>query len=346
MHRQDFSMSVDYTKAFGIFLVVFGHVIRGLFSSRILPGNSFWVDVDKAIYLFHMPLFFFVAALFFKASVEKYGLCGLIRKNAYLLLLPMAIWSYLQFSLQYLAAGNANSDVNLTDVLTAPFPPRQQFWFIGSIFITMIIVALVMTMKNANTYLKLILISGVIINSIIWSYLFDQWIVGPVSYILIQTVVHLPFFIAGLFLKEWIENHQKFSLWFLSVLFLLAISCYLLAGSLIDPIRTITSFVCVISTVLFFCEIARRWTQHGFLSTSMRFIGMNSMIIYLSHIVFTGGMRTILSKLEINDPYIHVMAGTIVGIMCPLFLVWGAIKAGPYAPMLVDVVVPHRTQRQ
>ena len=61
---------IDNAKALGIFLVFWGHLIeRGAFT-----GQSMLVhDVYKAIYAFHMPLFFILAGCFFRSRDIRFG---------------------------------------------------------------------------------------------------------------------------------------------------------------------------------------------------------------------------------------------------------------------------------
>jgi fucose 4-O-acetylase-like acetyltransferase len=61
---------VDYAKGIGIFLVVVGHVLRGLINSSILQPSALLLFVDRWIYGFHMPLFFFISGLFVKRSLR------------------------------------------------------------------------------------------------------------------------------------------------------------------------------------------------------------------------------------------------------------------------------------
>lgn len=49
---------VDAAKGWGMILVVFGHVWRGLISPGVLVQDSFFVRVDSFVYAVHMPLFF------------------------------------------------------------------------------------------------------------------------------------------------------------------------------------------------------------------------------------------------------------------------------------------------
>jgi fucose 4-O-acetylase-like acetyltransferase len=50
---------VDYAKAIGILLVVYGHVARGIKNSGIKIPTDLYEVADSVIYSFHMPLFLF-----------------------------------------------------------------------------------------------------------------------------------------------------------------------------------------------------------------------------------------------------------------------------------------------
>src|SRR5690606_15822455 len=67
---------VDYAKAIGIILVVYGHVARGVFNAGLPMEESSYLLVDSIIYSFHMPLFFFLSGLFFYDSLMKRGKTG------------------------------------------------------------------------------------------------------------------------------------------------------------------------------------------------------------------------------------------------------------------------------
>ncbi|MEY8214537.1 MAG: acyltransferase family protein, partial [Colwellia sp.] len=62
---------VDYAKAIGIFLVVYGHVSRGLVSAGLMADSTLYQYADSVIYSFHMPLFFFLSGLFLVSSFKS-----------------------------------------------------------------------------------------------------------------------------------------------------------------------------------------------------------------------------------------------------------------------------------
>ena len=55
---QERQVWVDYAKAIGIVLVVYGHVARGLHNAGLLVDEGLFTLVDSVVYSFHMPLVF------------------------------------------------------------------------------------------------------------------------------------------------------------------------------------------------------------------------------------------------------------------------------------------------
>ena len=70
----------DITKAILMWLVVLGHTIQVMIGINCLSHPLF-----KAIYLFHLPVFFFISGYFAYTSIHKRGWKGLVRSAARLL---------------------------------------------------------------------------------------------------------------------------------------------------------------------------------------------------------------------------------------------------------------------
>ena len=92
---------IDYAKGIGIFLVVLGHVLRGLGAS---VGQGYQPELramDQWIYAFHMPLFFLLSGLFADRAVSKPPRRFLIdrfQKILYPYFLWSALWAHSAFS--------------------------------------------------------------------------------------------------------------------------------------------------------------------------------------------------------------------------------------------------------
>lgn len=71
-HHRD--QTIDIAKGLAIAMIVLGHVLRGMASSRLVDADASWyVVVDSALYQVHLPAFVFLAGLFVKRGVERRG---------------------------------------------------------------------------------------------------------------------------------------------------------------------------------------------------------------------------------------------------------------------------------
>lgn len=132
---------VDYAKGIGIFLVVVGHTLRGLVKSSILEESAFIMWVDRWIYAFHMPLFFFISGLFVVRSLSKPFKSFVLDKIS-VIVYPYFIWSILQNILQILTSRYTNQPVTFTDIWRIIYQPYQQFWFLYTLFIILLAYAI------------------------------------------------------------------------------------------------------------------------------------------------------------------------------------------------------------
>lgn len=333
-------LAPDLAKAGGILLVVFGHVLRGLVNADIIKDNSFWGEVDKLIYLFHMPLFFFLSGLFFKETLNRRGYKPLVFNNIYALLIPLIVWSYLQFSLQFLAADATNSKKTFDDVLTAPFPPREQFWFLWTLFQLAVLCGALMQFKRHNLLLSLLAVIAIILN------LFGLG--DPDSKIFENTVIrNAPYFILGIMGGVNFLSNYKIKSITAFLVFLLSLAIYSATDSPVEAIRLITSFLCLLSIYkisLNFSEVPPKPSGFSF-KRFFIFIGMNSMIIYLAHVICEAGFRSLLLKLGVVNVAVHLAGGTFVGLLAPLLLVPVGVRAVRSFPRLAAAVLPVRVKR-
>ena len=92
MNRDIRTEWVDYAKAIGIILVVYGHVARGVKEAGYNFSDSLFTLVDSFIYSFHMPLFFFLSGLFFYQSFIKRGFLDLTLNKIDTIVYPYILW--------------------------------------------------------------------------------------------------------------------------------------------------------------------------------------------------------------------------------------------------------------
>ena len=127
---------IDYAKGIGIFLVVLGHVCRGAKLSSIL-APSIAHSIDRWIYAFHMPIFFFVCGLLIQPAASK-PLKDFIIDKLKTIAYPYFVWSIIQGVLVLTAFKYTNSSMSLSYILQIIYQPILIFWFFYVLFIILI----------------------------------------------------------------------------------------------------------------------------------------------------------------------------------------------------------------
>jgi len=118
------SVTIDVAKGIGILLVVLGH--NAAFREGMHPAY-------EAIYLFHMPLFFFLSGVTFKAGEPLV----VLRKRFRSLLVPYFAMGALAFVFDLLVAGPVNAGVELRGILygTGNALRFVPLWFLPCLFV-------------------------------------------------------------------------------------------------------------------------------------------------------------------------------------------------------------------
>lgn len=302
---------VDYAKAIGIILVVYGHVARGVFKAGIPMDEGLYQLVDSIIYSFHMPLFFFLSGLFFYNSFKSRGATGLIANKVDTIIYPYILWSLLQGSIESVLSKYTNGSVSFSDVLAFAWQPRAQFWFLYALFLVFVISSFLFTMFDKSRSALLLIASGVlyIIMSQLPQNLINTYILGNVV-----------FFILGVWfddIKSAFEKHCAGLAVALGSLFVLG--QYVFHGPMGLLYEDRGSASLTLATVSIGFVIALSMCLSRLSIKSLMYIGASSMTIYLMHIIAGSGARVALSKfLGIQATEAHLIIGTLIGIAAPL----------------------------
>lgn len=156
----------DNAKFILIALVVLGHV-----TGPIANNTPVYKVINMVIYLFHMPLFAFISGYFAKT--------GQIKKNTIRCLLPYIITTFAYWLL-----------FNESNLITALLSPQNALWFLMSLYSWHLLLPLFSRFKYpVLVTIPLSLIAG-----------FFPGIGMFLS--LSRTIVFLPFFLAGHYLKK------------------------------------------------------------------------------------------------------------------------------------------------
>lgn len=340
------SLAPDQAKAAAILLVVFGHVLRGLERAGLVAYDGVWRTVDWAIYLFHMPLFFYLAGLFFAQTVRKTGYLGMLRRNLVVLVGPLVVWSYLQVGMQYLFSGSSNLKVGLADVLTAPFPPAQQFWFLGVLFVAMAAAGLLPALGASRRAVAIALAAALAARVGLDGWIKAAFASGPYWFLVGQFLWHFPYLLLGMLCGNAAMDRGGLHPLAFVAAFALVLLAALPAAPETPPLLALATAALVLLFYKVFLEAAARQPEEpGRFGRALAFVGANSMIIFLSHVIFGAGMRALLMRLGVFEIGPHLVLGTLAGMILPLFLIPVGLAVQRRAALLARIALPVRAGR-
>jgi len=303
---------VDYAKGIGIVLVVFGHVLRGLHAAKLPMDEALFQRVDSVLYSFHMPLFFFLAGLFFFDSLSRRGARGLLANKLDTIVYPYLVWSLLQGSFEVVLSQWTNGKTGWDDVLRL-WEPRAQFWFLGALFLTVLLGTLFYGRLKRHE-LSYILPSAVLMyalaGNLVHPSVFDQ------------TMTYFVFFALGVaappLLQRIVDRAALAAPLSLAVFAGLAWHFHAVAGRRYTDLGLEAGALALAGIAL--VVTCSQWLAGG-RWTLLRRLGEASMVIYLVHILVGSGARIALGRLaHVDSVALHLLVGTAVGLAAPLLL--------------------------
>lgn len=104
-----------------------------------------------------MPLFFFLSGLFFIESISGKSKKKFISGKFKSIFYPYAVWSILQGCIEVILSNYTNSKTSLLSVLSFPFHPRAQFWFLYALLLIFILSCIIYN-KYFTKHIPLILV--------------------------------------------------------------------------------------------------------------------------------------------------------------------------------------------
>ena len=303
---------IDVSKGVGIALVVLGHSGRGLTEANLPDPNSILLALDKAIYAFHMPLFFLLSGVTFGLRAPN-SVYPDTTARIWRLLYSLVIWTYAFLAMRALAGNTANTSGAWADLARFPLPPFAHFWFLWALALSVFFFAVA----------RLMLVPRVS-ERVFWMGAFGA-----------ALLAHHMTYVIPTNLEAWLVQALRYSVVFA-------------AGGLLGSSRLVacvpSASVAVLSAV---CFVISLWfavekgtplsaTLYGltlsclFLTPLMTlaskyenslrvvaFLGLISLPIYVMHTMFSAAFRIVLSGFGITDLTIHLVLGTLIGLIGP-----------------------------
>ncbi|WP_026926301.1 acyltransferase family protein [Granulicoccus phenolivorans] len=312
--------SLDLARGWAMLLVVFGHVLRGVFTAGLVPAElaGGLRAVDRVVYLTHLPVFAWVSGLLMTRPVRQRGarayLLPRLADFAYLYLL----WTLLQGGLEVATSSVKNNPVTWLDVVNI-FVPIGHLWFLPTLAL-----GTVLGVSALSGRPRLVAGVSIVVGLAAW---------GHEDQIMFAGGALLPFFVLGALCgyERWARVAGRLldrpavavAVLVAAAGLIVVLSPWALpptsTGPAYGPTSVLLGVLCSVLAVLVVLllagAIARRWQLDWFAR-----LGRDSLPIYLAHIAFAAGVRVVLLRLGVTDVWLHLVAGTAAGIGGPLLL--------------------------
>ncbi|SEE19286.1 Fucose 4-O-acetylase [Arthrobacter alpinus] len=316
--------TIDIAKGLAIVAIVLGHVLRGLASSHIIDGDaSAFTAVDRALYMVHLSIFTFLSGVFVRQGIEKRGTAGYLAPRVSQFLYIYLVWQMLQGIVKMFTSRLVNSPTTLDDLLSI-WRPEGQLWFLPFLILVTIVAALLKPWERpARATLSLSTVG--ILSLCAWGY--DGGVVAT------QGIALSIFFIAGAWIgsKPLLTAINSASMGLVAVALAIGGAAYALIliftnaipPTIDDSSRSLPDvvfgFICAslgVIAVIAASKLISRTPLAGLIA----FLGTRSMEIFLAHIIAASGTRIVLDMAGVENPAVHIVVGTVSGIILPLLL--------------------------
>ena len=302
----------DYAKGIGILLVVVGHVLRGLVNSSILSGSGFEEFLDRWIYSFHMPLFFFISGIFADHSARR-AMGAYMVDKVKVVFYPYLVWGLLQGLVQWMLSAYTNSNTTFSDLVALLYRPPAQFWFLYILFIVMLIFLFFKKGKVSPLFFFLFSMAG-------YLTLGAGLYLGPwnVVYMLCQYMIY---FGLGVFLSGRVQGLYAVTgeavLWGIGLVAQgLLILCVVMGTDRFFMAAPLVATLGIFSVTALAMAMGR-----GGIGKFVKEWGTVSLQIYVAHTLASAGFRIILGKVfGWDSAWVHVLGGVCFGMYVPVLL--------------------------
>ena len=299
-------LEMVFLQTIGPLLVVIGHTMNGL------PNNEIFQALKKFIYVFHMPLFFFMAGYLFIYANENTSIKykEFIKKKFYRLLIPYFVWNIIFIIPKFLFQSYLSDEVVLSfkDIVLLFFTPRLNIWghlwFLVAIFIVYCIAPIFK--KCIVQYKKIYVIMFILF------FIFSLFPINTDLFTLADLSKNIIFFLLGMSAFKHIDLVKKpYSIMILAILFAISFILWM-------------NFDNRITTILLCCNILLILLSIGFLlrnKIDSNIISNNSMTFYLFHWPIMIVTRIIFYQLMHINYLMSAVIMSLAGIIGPIIII-------------------------
>lgn len=300
---------VDDVKVIACILVVLGHFFQSMTKANILPDNDLYEWFNTTIYYFHVPLFFICSGYLYQKYSKVYSFNTWYRnisKKALALGVPYVTFSTITWILKKLFSSSVNDQIGgLGDTLL--LHPTSPYWYLYALFFIFLVTPTFSSVKAAAIGLMVALIAKVLI------FNWGGYSVYTVSTVLSNEI----WFVLGMSICAFnVRLNGRKEQGIISGLLFVILSVVFkekISNGFVTFLMGLLACVAVIMLAAGFEEKFGR---------VMDFLSKYTMPIFLMHTLFAAPLRSILTKVGIENAVIHVVLGLGISFSGPIIAAW------------------------
>ena len=302
---------IDFVKCFACVLVVLGHFYQSMVASNVLVNNFLYKCFNNTIYYFHVPLFFICSGYLYQRFCKVNSIkswCNNSLKKLILLGIPYIIFSIITWVLKIIFSDSVNIQVEglLYCLFVKPISP---YWYLYALFFIFLITP---TFTKKLT-LTIVLFSASLLKIFTFFEIIDCYAVN----IIIQNWIWFVFGAVICYFDIFSRLKNKFCFWIGIIVFVLFISVSIIVNYF-NISGEALSFVLGIVGCCSTLTVANKIDYSTCFEKILKRCSYYFLPIFLMHTIFAAALRSLLFKIGIFFPIIHISGGIIISFVGPI----------------------------
>lgn len=298
-------------KMFACFFVVLGHFLQSMVASGFISDNELYQWFNATIYTFHVPLFFICSGYLYqkRTCVDSFAKWGsTLFKKLVALGIPYALFSFITWLLKSVFSSSVNyqPDGLLKTLFVNPVSP---YWYLYVLFFMFVVFP---TFDKKSECLIILAITVLL-----------RCLGGSNIYVLSLIMEYGIWFVAGMviaFCK--VPSYvckRKWTVFVGTLSGVLAIILSVVAfavGMFSSAVGFLIGLLLCTSVLSVAIYIEPSGKGNAFYTQTAHY----TMPLFLLHTIFAAGLRAVLIKVGIINPFIHITFGVIITFAGPIIV--------------------------
>ena len=300
---------IDDVKVIACILVALGHFFQSMTKSNILPENDLYKWFNMTIYYFHVPLFFICSGYLYQKYSKVNSVISWkknITKKALALGVPYVTFTTVTWILKTLFSNSVNDQIGgLSDTLL--LHPTAPYWYLYTLFLIFLITPTFSNVKMAAIGLMAAVAAKIfILKGDIGIYAVSTALTNEIWFVLGMSICVFNLRVQG----------KKFQGIILGVLFFgLSVAVYMA-----DVHSLALSFALGLMACIAVIQLVTAFEEK--FGKVMSFLAKYTMPIFLMHTLFAAPLRSVLLKIGVVNPVVHVILGLGISFAGPIIAAW------------------------